>query len=461
MPADNRAQADIDSFDLNKRRRALAEIIRETAPAAGRPPKRIDPAEGGVNMHLHSFYSYNCRGYSPTHLALACKKNGLYAAALCDFDVLEGLEEFIAAGQRLGLRVAVHLETRAFLKEYAGVEINSPGEPGVIYIMGAGFGRLPPANSGAAARLGIFRQQANRRNRQLVARINRRLPEIALDYATMVRPLSPGGCPTERHIIKAYRLKAQATFTRRGALAKYWAGLFRQPPAAVEKLLMDAAALEEQMRSCLAKRGGVGYVQPDEKTFPPVDDFMAWALSCDALPMVTWLDGASPGEKDMRPMLECLRAKGAVALNIIPDRNHNIKNIAERGRKLRKLAEVVAAARQFSFPINIGTELNKAGQPFFDDLNCAALAPYRVDFLRGANIMVGQTILSRYAGFAYCGQKAQSEFGPDLARKNAFFESVGKLAPLPRAKALRLAALGNDKAYQAIQDAARKSGWPW
>ncbi|MBU4285884.1 MAG: hypothetical protein KKD76_03155 [Verrucomicrobia bacterium] len=35
--------------------------------------------------------------------------------------------------------------------------------------------------------------------------------------------------------------------------------------------------------------------------------------------------------------------------------------------KLQELAEVVVVADKLQFPINIGTEMNKDGQPFVDD----------------------------------------------------------------------------------------------
>lgn len=459
MPHNSTITQGLDSFDIKQRMTTLAGLIRNGIANKSISEKIVNGASCAVNMHLHSFYSYNRLGYSPAHLGLECRRNGLSAAGLCDFDVLDGLEEFITAGEILELRVAVHLETRAFLKEYARDEINSPGEPGVTYIMGAGFGRLPPDNSGASRQLEGFRQQANRRNRELVKRINTSLPDLAIDYDSKVLPMSPGGCPTERHIIKAYRLKAQELFADKTKLAKYWAELFQKPLDETELLIGNTVAMEEKMRSVLAKRGGVGYVQPDEKTFPLVDDFIAWVLSCNAIPMVTWLDGTSRGEDNMEQMLECLRSKGAAALNIIPDRNHNIKNPDERRLKLKKFAEVVNAARKLKFPINIGTEMNKAGQPLFDDLECEALSPYKADFLRGANIMVGQTGLARYAGFSYCGQAAESEFGNDLNGKNSFFEVVGKLPPINSATAGRLKEMGFEKAFRYLRDSAGKEKW--
>jgi len=62
----------------------------------------------------HSFFSFNARDWSPSRIAWEARQAGLYAAAVCDFDVLDGMEEFLDAGEAIGLRAAAHLETRAF-----------------------------------------------------------------------------------------------------------------------------------------------------------------------------------------------------------------------------------------------------------------------------------------------------------------------------------------------------------
>jgi hypothetical protein len=108
----------LDSFNTRDRRYTLLRLKEELGD-------QLPAEEPDVNMHFHSFFSYNAEEWSPTRIAWESRKEGLYAAGLCDFDGLDGLEEFIHAGHLLGLRTAVHLETRVFLNEYAQVDINS------------------------------------------------------------------------------------------------------------------------------------------------------------------------------------------------------------------------------------------------------------------------------------------------------------------------------------------------
>ena len=67
------------------------------------------------------------------------KKLGCALMGIVDFDVLDGVDEFLDACITSGVRGSAALETRVFLPEFATREINSPGEPGVYYTMGIGF----------------------------------------------------------------------------------------------------------------------------------------------------------------------------------------------------------------------------------------------------------------------------------------------------------------------------------
>ena len=99
----------------------------------------LPPPVDAVNMHCHTFFSYNGYGYSPTALAWLGRREGFQAMGIVDFDVLDGVDEFLDACETVGLRGSAGLETRVYVPEFADREINSPGEPGVCYQMGIGF----------------------------------------------------------------------------------------------------------------------------------------------------------------------------------------------------------------------------------------------------------------------------------------------------------------------------------
>lgn len=433
----------LNSFDDALRRRVLCELSERYG--------HILPQEGSnVNMHFHSFFSYNSEWYSPSRIAWESAKSGLYAAGLCDFDVLDGLEEFLHAGTTLGVRTTVNLETRAFLEEYADVDVNSPGEQGVVYIMGAGFFETPKENSPHREGLLDYGRRAQARNIDLVARINKKIPDIEIEYAKDVLPLTPAGRATERHVVRAYVIKAKTVFVYEQKIAEFWSDILGLRTDETLNLLSNTPALEDAVRARLVKRGGIGYRKPDRTTFPPVERFISWVDSCGAIPMITWLDGTSEGEKNGREMLECMKAKGAAALNIIPDRNWNIADAAERKIKISCLNEIVAHAEEMGLPINIGTEMNKAGLPFADDLDEAPLRRHKEVFLRGAQIMVGHTILAKYAGYSYTGIQAETDY-PRIADKNRFFAAVGSTPAIDAGRARELERMGKKKAFEWLR----------
>lgn len=441
----------LSNFDEATRQQALQVLFDQ---ADGFPTEARK-----LNMHLHTFFSYNGEGWSPSRVAWEAKNQALYSAAICDFDVLTGCDEFRAASDLLQLRGAVGMETRAFFREYADVEINSPGEPGVYYFMGMGFLQPPPPTSQAGQILQDLHDRAQQRNRDLIDRINAKLDGLTLSYEEDVLPLTPAGNATERHIVSAYARKALKIHGQdRRAAAEFWAKVADVPVAEVVKLFADENALADWLRSRLIKRGGLGYVQPTAETFPDLDEVIRMVRESRAIPMSAWLDGTSDGERKPREQLECLQAKGVRAVNIIPDRNWNIADPDVRERKVQELNRYIQAAIEFNMPVNVGTELNKPGQRFVDDFEAAPMKPHFPTFLEGAQIMVGHSRLLRYADFGYVDDATANEH-PDPTERNRFFARVGALPVPPLKTREKLAALEPQRAYALIADSVTKKQW--
>ena len=436
----------LNSFDERTRRETLEQLARTTAFPETTPC---------VNMHLHSFFSYNGEGWSPSRIAFEMKRLGVHAAAICDFDVLQGLDEFLAAADLLQLRAAIACETRAFVPEWADMEINSPGEPGVFYFMGMGFVRQPLPGY-RAEEFGQLLTRSHERNRALIGRINAVLRDFQLDYDQDVLPLTPAGNATERHICVALHHKALAVLGSPERAAQSWAATLGLPPDALRNTIANDNAFTDLLRSKLIKKGGVCYQQPDSSTFPPLADVIRLINGGRAIPMAAWLDGSLPGESNPLKQLEYLKHHGIAAVNIIPDRNWNFKDPDTKAAKVRELHRYLDAAIKLDLPINVGTEANKPGQRLLDDFEAEALAPYRKVFVRGANIFVGHTRLLRFADTSYTDDNFGSH---DAAYKNSFCADIGAL-PAPPPETLRaLLESTHSKAFSIIADSVRKKAW--
>jgi hypothetical protein len=433
-------ERDLDLFNPASRREAvsrIAEALREkTVPTA--------PATGAVNVHLHTFFSFNASGWSPSRVVWEARKEGLEVVGTVDFDVLDAMEEVFAAGDALEIRTVSALETRVFMSDLADREINSPGEPGVSYFMGTGFTRFPARSTPAEAMLASMRRQARARNEAMLARLAPHLDPLRIDYERDVLPLAPSGNATERHMLAALDVGARRLFADEERLAAYWTRVLSMPPADARKLLGDAARLRNTVRSKLMKKGGPGYVQPDRSTFPAIGDVCRMVLDAEAIPSATWLDGTTAGESDARRLLDTYAALGCLALNIIPDRNWNLANPVEKALKTTKLREVVAAARERDLILSVGTEMNNYGQKFVDSFAAPEMAPYAAEFRDGAYILYGHTILARALGQGRTSAWARSAFGGDRRRANAFYLEVGRRAFPPREAREKLSRLPRD-----------------
>jgi len=403
--------AALDSFDAAVREGALQRLYqagKDSFPEAGTH----------MNCHAHTFYSYNAYGYSPSHFALLAKQRGLAGGGIVDFDVLDGLDEFLAAATLVGLKGCVSVESRVFVPEFSDRVINSPGEPGIAYHMGLGFTTTDlPGEAGAF--LADMRTSANERTRGLLDRVNAFTSPVVLDFEKDVAPLTPNGNATERHLCFAYARKAMEVFPEPEALAEYWCERLGVEAGDID--LPDGGVLQGVIRAKTMKRGGVGYVQPGPEAFPTMSDMNRFVLQSNAIPALTWLDGTSDGEKCIGELIEISMASGVAAVNIIPDRNFTA---GVKDEKLANLHDIVERAEALHLPVLVGTEMNSPGNKFVDDFDTAELTPFMPIFTKGMNIVYAHSVLQGAAGLGYLSDWATSTFS-SVEAKNEFYEAFG------------------------------------
>ncbi|MBN1972215.1 MAG: hypothetical protein JW787_01150 [Sedimentisphaerales bacterium] len=405
----------LDNFDYAERKCALDGLLNKVHAGEISLPQ----SGTNVNLHFHTFFSYNSNGYSPAKIAWLARKNGLAAAGVVDFDVLDALDEFLYAAKLLNLKACAGLETRVFVPEFSDKVINSPGEPGIAYHVGIGF---PSADMKGRQKefLLHLRRTAQQRNRGLIDRINKHLKPVEIDYEKDVLVLTPSGNPTERHICLAYARRAREIFNTQDALMNFWnkSGIRVEPSD-----LPEGKNLLNTIRAKTIKRGGAGYVTPDKNSFPLMAETNRFFLKAGAIPTAAWLDGTSEGEKEIEKLLETAISSGAAAINIIPDRNYTQ---GVKDEKLANLYSIVELAEKMNLPVLVGTEMNSPGQKFVDSFECRELSPLVPVFLKGAHIVYAHSVLQKQCGLGYTSTWAKENF-KDAARKNKFFEKLGHL----------------------------------
>jgi hypothetical protein len=416
----------LNDFAPTVRKQALEELVMMEKAGMIKNPAPTEVA----NMHCHTFYSFNAYHFSPSGLAWLARKNGYALMGKVDFDVLDGIEEFLQACDRVGVRGSAAIETRVFFKEFATRELNSPGEPGIYYHMGIGLTEDQAPEPGGSI-LADMRRRSAVRNQDMIARLNKYLYPVYINYDQDVLPMTPAGNATERHILAAYLNQADQISSNP---IQFWSDKLGLPLDRAMLLYQDVPAFQNQVRSKLMKRGGPGYTLPGSNSFPSVQDFHRAVTACHGLICAAWVDGLSAGEQAMDEQLDILVSQGAAALNIIPDRNWNISDVEMRKVKVDKLYQVVDLALRMDLPLNVGTEMNTYGQKLIDDFNAPELEPVRQYFLDGAYFIYGHTVMQTCLGLGYHSSWSQT-FLPTRRERNSFYTQIGKkVAPGPNGR---------------------------
>jgi hypothetical protein len=232
--------------------------------------------------------------------------------------------------------------------------------------------------------------------------------------------LTPAGNATERHLCLAYARKAAEKIAGEKRLREFWGEKLGTASETLET--PEGLSLLNLIRAKTMKRGGAGYVQPNQGSFPGLEETNAFILAAGGIPTLAWLDGMSEGERDIEALVDAAMRSGVAAINIIPDRNYKP---GVQDEKLAHLYEVAELAQQKHLPIVVGTEMNSPGQKFVDDFGSRELAPLAETFLKGAYIVYAHSVLQRQCGLGYSSAWASRVLG-DRAGRNEFFEQVGR-----------------------------------
>jgi len=128
---------------------------------------------GYVDLHVHTTASDGVM--SPSELVRYAKAKGLQAVAITDHDTIEGLEEGLSEGQKIGFEVI------------PGIEISAEHSPGSMHLLGFLIDIHHPLLN---ERLGYLQKARAERNPKIVEKLNRL--GIGLGYEEVLK-VSGGG----------------------------------------------------------------------------------------------------------------------------------------------------------------------------------------------------------------------------------------------------------------------------
>jgi len=154
---------------------------------------------GYIDLHLHTTASDGVK--TPSELVSYAKSKGLQAISITDHDTIEGLEEGLAEGERIGFEVI------------PGIEISAEHSPGSMHLLGYLIDIHHPSLN---EKLKYLQRAREERNPKMVERLNQL--GIHITYEEVVRA-SGGGQVGRPHfaqvlIEKGYVRNFQEAFDR-------------------------------------------------------------------------------------------------------------------------------------------------------------------------------------------------------------------------------------------------------
>jgi len=339
-----------------------------------------------LNLHIHSFHSFNYKNWSPSRIVFEGWRYNLQYTGVVDFDTLVAIEETLLAGEILNMNVVCGFESRVFLPELKDKVINSPKEPGIYYLCGKGFKKKVEENSKEGKFFLKLKEIAQNRNKKVIKKLNEFLKDVKIEFEKDLLPLTPSNNPTERHIVVAYQRKSEEILGEK--VDDFWAEILKMEKQQIEKLRKEKVEdFQETLRKKLIKYGGPAYIPPEIENFPVFDEVVEMTEKAGGIPIGTWLDGTNQGEENPEYLIELLKSKKIKGITIIPERNWNIKDQKEREIKIKKLEEFMETCIKMNMPVICGTEMNKFGQPFIDDFSQPVLSKYLPYFMESASTL--------------------------------------------------------------------------
>jgi hypothetical protein len=334
-----------DSMELLKNLPEPGELIKKW---------QHDQTVYEVNGHLHSPYSFSPFESIEQMFTLAGQEE-VKVLGINDFFTVDGYNKFEHFARENRIFPLFNIEFVGLMKEMQeqDVRINDPINPGRIYFCGKAL-RHPMGISHEDIEF-LFNLElgSQRQVKEMIGKLNAHLNAMDapfnLDY-DLVKKQYARSLVRERHLARAIRETIAESYESRDELEVFYTRLFdgKKPIASLD----DVAALENEIRSVILKKGGKAFVEENSETFPTIERIIEFIIDAGGVPCYPVLLDDSKGnltgfEGDWDRMDDVLQSIGVSCIELIPSRN-----------TLKKLEEFVDYFHSKNYIISFGTEHN-------------------------------------------------------------------------------------------------------
>ncbi|MBE0652255.1 MAG: hypothetical protein IH594_00565 [Bacteroidales bacterium] len=370
-----------------------------------------------VNGHFHTPYSYSAFRDMRQVFEMA-RSEHIKILGINDFYTMAGYEEFHDLSIDYKTFPLFNIEFMGLLKDEQknDIRVNDPNNPGRIYFSGKGLDYPVSLEGSGLRKLEMIREESANQTREMFRLAAEHLvsidSELTLDYEVSLKQYTRG-MMRERHIAKILRElifdKYKDDESRNVIFQKLYRG--KEPKAKCG----NSAAVEDEIRSRLLKKGGIAYVQEDSKAFLELDEINRIILDAGGIPTYPVLLDDKNGdytdyERNSENLYNELSARNIYSLELIPGRND-----------FEHLKEFVLYFHDRGFILTFGTEHNtpeliplkifaRGGKPLDEELK-------RINF-EGACIISAHQYLRAKEEDGYVDKNGK----PRISQKEEFIE---------------------------------------
>ncbi|MBE5759875.1 MAG: PHP domain-containing protein [Clostridiales bacterium] len=324
-----------------------------------------------TNNHVHTTYSFS--PYSPAKGVYMAYMSGLRTVGIVDHDAINGADEFIKAGEILGITTTIGMEIRVNFESvgYKGINLNNPDQPGTAYItfQGVPHDSIEKLDKWLGENVRKYRHI---RNRKMVENINGLVNKlgVSLDYDKDVLPSSmahDGGGVTERHILFALTHKLMEKYTTGEAMLSFFEddmGITVKESAKKLILDRDCPIYDYDVLNLLKSEFVAKMFVPATDELVDVKEAVRFAKEIGAIPSICYLGDVGDsvtGDKKAQKFedeilddyIPVIKEIGFEALAYMPSRNTDAQ-----------IARIDALCRKYDFLQISGEDINQPRQKF-------------------------------------------------------------------------------------------------
>ncbi len=306
-----------------------------------------------VNGHVHTPFSFSAFTNIEQAFRMA-KEEGIDILGINDFFVMDGYEDFARLASEYAIFPLFNIEFIGLLKkaEKQKHKVNDPKNPGRTYFSGKGLD-YPVALTGECLnKLNQVKLKTQDHVQMMIDKANKHLAsisDITISYREIKETLAKE-LVRERHIAQAIRIKAMQKFKDSESLNSFLQKLYSGTPSGVNP--QNEAALENEIRSMILKKGGAAFVPEDPRAFMDIEEIIEIVIKAGGIPCYpVLLDDPEGNFTDFEGNWDTLHAeltgKNIGCIELIPGRNH-----------LKILNDFVTFFDERDFIILFGTEHN-------------------------------------------------------------------------------------------------------